>query len=134
MCAICAMGATVGCRRAGLAKPAVVTGSGRRIVKTLPIVEAVAVGGNRAAVKIYDVLDDRQTQAHPALCTVGAAGLPEAIENIFECALVDPLAVIGDDNFEVRIDSLEAHLHLAALGRELDRVGQEIPHRLLKPL
>ena len=46
--------------------------------------EAVAVGGNRAAVKIYNVLDDRETQAHPALWTVGAASLPEAIENIFE--------------------------------------------------
>ncbi len=109
-------------------------GNGKRKTdyKNASQVGAVAVGGYRAAVKIYDVLDDRETQAHPALCTVGAAGLPEAIENIFKCALVDPLAVVGDDNFQMRIDSLEAHLHLAALGRELDRVGQEIPHRLLQ--
>src|SRR5579862_20130 len=47
-------------------------------------IRSVAVGGNRAAVKAYDVLDDRETQAHPAIATVRATALPEAIENIFE--------------------------------------------------
>src|ERR1700722_11779259 len=96
--------------------------------------EAFTLGGNRAAVKIHDVLDDGQSQAHSALSIVGGPGLPEAIENIFERALVESMTVVGDDNFEMRIDALEADLHLAAFGRELDRVGQEIPHRLLKPL
>src|ERR1700678_2726557 len=96
--------------------------------------QAVAVGGHGAAVKTHDVLDDREPEPHPAITTVRAASLPEAIENVLESALVDSLPVVGDDNFDVRIDSLEPHLHLAVLGRVLDRVGQEIPHRLLQPL
>jgi hypothetical protein len=41
-------------------------------------------------------------------------------------------ARITDAEFEVRIDSLQQHLHLTTLRRELDRVGQQTPHHLLQ--
>src|SRR5579863_3819923 len=92
---------------------------------------SVAVSDYRAAMKMHDMPDDRQSEAHSALASVIAGSLPETIENIFERILVDSHAIVSNDNFEMRVNSLEAHLHLAAAGRELDGVGHQVPHRLL---
>ena len=45
---------------------------------------------------------------------------------------IDALAGVGNADLEVTICPLQAHLHLAALGRELDRVGDEVPNHLLE--
>ena len=134
MRALCATASRVGCRRAGFVQ----TGSRHRQRQTdhknTSLSQAVAVGGNRAAVKIDDVLDDRKTETHPALSGRVVGALPESLEDIVERALVDSLAIVGDNNLEVRVDPLEPDLHLAAFGRELDGVGEQVPHRLLQPV
>jgi hypothetical protein len=42
-----------------------------------------------------------------------------------------PLAGVADDDLDVRVDALKAELHTPALGRELDRVGKQVPDDLL---
>ena len=44
----------------------------------------------------------------------------------------DADAGVADAQLDVRIHALQQHLDLAALGRELDRVGQQVPHHLLQ--
>ena len=44
-----------------------------------------------------------------------AGALPEALEDIYESLLVNASTIVGDGDFKVRVDALEAHLHLAAL-------------------
>ena len=39
---------------------------------------------------------------------------------------------VADAEFDVRVHPLQQHLDLAALGRELDRVAQEVPEHLLQ--
>jgi RimJ/RimL family protein N-acetyltransferase/CheY-like chemotaxis protein len=61
-------------------------------------------------------------------------GLPEALEDVREELRGDALAGVADEDLDVRVDPLEAHLHPPAARRELDRVRHEIPRDLLQAI
>ena len=87
-----------------------------------------------SAVKFDELLDDRQAKAQPAMPARGARiGLAEAVEHVGQKLGLDSLARIGNSEFEMRVDALHRDLHLAALGRELDRVREQVPNDLLQP-
>jgi hypothetical protein len=44
----------------------------------------------------------------------------------------DTFSCVADHNLHMRVDSFEPHLHAPALGRELDRIGKQVPHDLLQ--
>src|ERR1700739_2730321 len=44
--------------------------------KDTSLTQPIALRGNRTAVKIYDVLDDRETQSHPPFAVGRDGGLP----------------------------------------------------------
>src|SRR6185437_2733989 len=61
-------------------------------------------------------------------------GLPKAIKyERLEFGL-DADAAVLDGDLDVRVDALERHAHAPALGGELDRIGEQIPQRLLQPM
>src|SRR5579884_2209132 len=72
-----------------------------------------------------------QTEA-PVRARVGTVGLPEALKNIRQKIGTDPLAGVSHRNFGPGLDPSQTHLDPPALRRELDCVGKQIPHDLLK--
>src|SRR5262249_24977811 len=83
---------------------------------------------------LYQVPDNGQTKSKTAMRACRRdVGLPEALEYVRQEVLTDPLAGVGHDNLDARINPLRADLHPAALGSELDRVGEQGPDHLLQP-
>ena len=62
----------------------------------------------------------------------GGVGLAEAVEDVGEELGLDADAGVDDADLDVRVDPLQEDLDLAALGRELDGVGEEVPDDLLE--
>ena len=60
--------------------------------------------------------------------------LAEALENERKKVRFDASAIVGNTYLDMRVHSFQHHLHAAALGREFDRIRQEVPHHLLQPL
>src|SRR6202023_3512692 len=89
--------------------------------------------GNYAAVELDEVSDDREAETESAVFA-GSAGvaLAEALEDQGEQVSIDSFAIVGDSDFDVRIDLLRADLNTAALGSKLDRVGEQVPEDLLQ--
>ena len=84
---------------------------------------------------------ERQPDAKPRLALLARARLSKPLKQAGEEAGLDPLAVVGHD----RLDLLavrqppqmvavpaNAERHLAALGRELHRIRQQVPQHLLE--
>src|SRR5215831_8341183 len=83
---------------------------------------------------LYQVPDNGQTKSKTAMRPCRRdVGLPEALEYIRQEVLTDPLAGIGHDNLNARINPSRADLHAAALWSELDRIGEQVPDHLLQP-
>src|SRR5439155_15189910 len=61
-------------------------------------------------------------------------GLPEPLEEMGQEPGRDPPARVADRQLEVGVHALERDIDAPALGRELDRVGEQVPHHLLQPL
>ena len=59
-------------------------------------------------------------------------GLPEALEDVRQQLGRDPPAGVGDAQLDVRPAPREPHVHAATLGRELDRVREQVPRHLLE--
>src|SRR5215831_2557122 len=73
---------------------------------------------------LYQVPDNGQTKSKTAMRPCRRdVGLPEALEDIRQEVLTDPLAGIGHDNLNARINPSRADLYAAALWSELDRIG-----------
>ena len=95
---------------------------------------AGALGPDAAAVHLDELLDDGEPQAQAAVPPRRAGvGLAEAVEDVREELGLDAHAGVDDADLDVRVDPLQEHLHLAALGRELHGVGEQVPDDLLEP-
>jgi hypothetical protein len=93
-----------------------------------PLAFAGALRPDGAAVHLGEVLDDGEPQAQAVVPSRRAAvGLAEAVEDVGEELGLDAHAGVDDADLQMRIDPLEEHLHLAALRRELDGIGEQIP-------
>ena len=79
---------------------------------------------------------DGQPQPQPAVAAGGGGvGLPEAVEHVGRKsgAMPSPLSVTLTST--VRIDAApDSDLNPAAVRRELDGVGQQVPEHLLQPV
>src|SRR5205823_6915678 len=86
-----------------------------------------------AAVQIDQVPDDREPEAEAAMGTGTAAlRLSETIEDVWQESRADPHPRVLDRDLRVAVDALETDLDTPPPGRELDRVGQQVPHDLLQ--
>src|SRR6185369_6224679 len=86
---------------------------------------------NAAAVQRHDVMHKSKPEAE---ATVPSAGdrlrLPEALEDVRQRGCFDPGAVVGHDESGLPVGSLERELDPAARTVELERVAEEVAHRL----
>jgi hypothetical protein len=79
------------------------------------------------------VANDGQAQAETAVLPfAGTVGLPKTVENVRQKFRRDAFAVVGDDDFDVRIDLFEPHLHFPVALGKLYRVREQIPDDLLQ--
>src|SRR5262245_39334507 len=60
--------------------------------------------------------------------------LAEAFENVRKELRLDAFTIVHNPYLDMRIHTLQDNLNAATLGRELDRIRQEIPCDLLQPL
>src|SRR5262245_11559674 len=74
---------------------------------------------------------EAQAAMHPGY---RAVGLPEALEQPWEQRRLDPGAGVADGQLQVLAGAREADVDATSAGRELDRVGEEVPHHLLEPI
>jgi len=80
-------------------------------------------------VELDEVADDREAETQAAeRPRDGSIGLPEALEEVGEEFGPDALARVANRQLEVGVHALEHDVDAPALGGELDRVGEEIPH------
>ena len=88
----------------------------------------LAIDKNRAAVKLGDAFDYRESDA-VALRGVGQIALVEAVENVVDYLLVHAAAVVPDLKYYLGAVGVELDLDFSALRRELDRVFDQVdPH------
>src|SRR6185437_3482340 len=96
--------------------------------------EARTFRADNAAVQLDEVFDDREPQSQPAMpARCGGVALTEALEEMGQEVRFYSLAAVDHADFKVAVHPFEGHLHLSALGGELDGVGQQVPHALLEP-
>src|SRR5438876_341233 len=83
-----------------------------------------------------DPADERVAEAQAAeRPRARSVGLPEALEEVGEKLGRDAPARVANRELEVGVHAaLQPDVDAPALGRELDRVGEEVPHHLLQPL
>src|SRR6185503_14066597 len=96
--------------------------------------DAGALGDDRSTVKLDEVTHDRQPEAEPAIWPRRPGlGLAEALEDVRQEGSLDADAGVGDEEIDgaVALDPAQSHRHHAAARRELDRVGEQVPHHLL---
>src|ERR1700722_10374925 len=78
---------------------------------------------------------DRQTQAQSGALTIGArVALTKSIEYEGQEFGLDPKTGVANGDFDVRGDPLRVNLDAPILGRELDRIGEQIPEDLPQPI
>ncbi len=83
--------------------------------------------------KLDEVADDRETEADAAVRARRAAvRLAKALEDVRQEIGRDADARIADDDFDVRVDALDADLHDPLFRCELHGVRNEVPHHLLQ--
>src|SRR6185369_14566994 len=100
------------------------------------LIEAGTRGLNRSAMKLYQVLGNRQADAKSpcrAACWC-RIGLSKSIEHKGKEFRRDTAASVLDQNANQSVPVHEARIDAAAVSSELDGVVQEIPHNLLHSL
>lgn len=96
---------------------------------------AVAVRRHNAAVQLGEMANDRQAETEPPeAARRRAVTLAEAIKHVRKKVLVDALAGVGNDQLGLPFGAPDDDVHLAAQGRELDRVRQQVPEDLLQAI
>ncbi len=106
---------------------------GERDRERRALVVARARRENLPAVHLDELLHDGQAETEPAvLSSGGAIALSEAIEYEGQQLVLDPLACVCDDNFRVCTGMVEQDLYAPARGRELNRVGEQVPDDLIQ--
>src|SRR2546423_6622159 len=89
---------------------------------------------HRPAVLLDNGFDDGEPNPQPAVgARRRAVRLAEAFEDERQELRADPPAVIADGHLDIGLDPLKPDFDAPALGRELDRVREQIPDHLLKP-
>src|SRR5207249_1710750 len=90
------------------------------------------LGGRPACPDLDEVADDREAEAQAAeRPRARSGGLPEALEEVGEKLGRDAPARVANRELEVGVHAaLQPDVDAPALGRELDRVGEEVPHHL----
>ena len=95
---------------------------------------AGALGGDLASVQLDDVAHDREAQAETAVAPPRAVPrLLEGLEDVGQERGFHPDPGVGDAHLHVGLRAPQGDLDAAALGGELDRVGEQVPHHLLEP-
>ena len=108
-----------------------VSGSRTRNVAPLPTPSLSTVDG--AVVDVDQVLDDGQPDAEPGEALAGAGLLlAEALEDLRQEFRADAAAAVGDGDFVLIAVGARIHVDAPAGGRELDRVGEQVPDHLLQ--
>ena len=111
----------------------IITGSCN--VKVAPCPSPALAACDGAAMHLDEMPDDREPEAEAAgLARRSGIRLAKALEDVRQEIGADADAGVADDDLDVRVDALEPHLDPAALRRELDGVGQQVPHDLLQPI
>src|SRR5262249_35144228 len=96
-----------------------------------------AFAGSRdiASVKFDDGFRNREAHSQAALRACRSSfSLAEALEYERKKVRFDASAIVRNAYLDMRVHSIEYHLHAAALRREFDGIRQEVPHHLLQPL
>ena len=60
-----------------------------------------------------------------------AVRLSETVEDIREQVRLDPLPIVADRDAGLALFAIQHDVYASALGREFDRIGQQIPNDLL---
>src|SRR5262245_59000625 len=90
---------------------------------------AGALGAQTAAVKLDELLRDREPEPEAAIDSArGTVFLREPVEHLRQEGGRDPDAGIADRQLDVRVHSLQQHLDPPALERELDRIADQVRH------
>ena len=81
------------------------------------------------------VAHDGESEAQASLhARAGAVRLAEAIEHVGQEIECDSHAGIGDHDLDMAVPPLQADGHLSLARRELDGVGEQVPHHLLQAI
>jgi len=84
-------------------------------------------------VKLSQIFHNGQPEAKATLLACGGGvGLTKAIEHVGQKIRGDAAPSIVNADLEVLIDSFQNDVHTAILGRELERVREQIPKYLLQ--
>ena len=78
------------------------------------------------------LFNDRKTESYSRPGLHNSGFLPEAVKHVGQRRGGDPLSIVGDNQLHMGIDSFQPNLDLAALGRELDGVGDQVPDDLFQ--
>ena len=92
--------------------------------------------GERTAVRLRDPLADREAESEAAALGGARArpvGAPEAVEDEGEIRGRDADPRVAHGERDLTIAASERELHLTALRRVLDRVGDEVEEELSQP-
>jgi len=99
------------------------------------ILDAAARSCNRPAVKLRELLGNRQSEPESAvLARKARVGLSKSLEHIRQELRRDAAAGVAHRELHVGVHPREAQLNLAAARGELDRVGEEVPENLLQSI
>jgi hypothetical protein len=82
-------------------------------------------------VKLHDLLGNRQAEA-AGLTRRGGVLLTEALEDVRQEGLADPVAVVLHLHLQFPVRAMDVDLDPAALRRELDGVVDQVPENLLQ--
>ena len=90
-----------------------------------------ALGADRPAVHLDEVPHDRQAEAETG-DRPPCVGLTEPVEDVRQDRRRNALARVAHLDDDVGPHALQREVHVSLVGRELDRVGQEVPEDLLQ--
>src|SRR5688500_8800322 len=97
------------------------------------LILAGALDADAASVQLHQTLDDREPKSQAAITACRRRiALTESIENVGQEIRQDADARVANADLDMRINSLKIDLYRSALWGELDRVGNQVPHDLLK--
>src|SRR5262249_47502287 len=99
-----------------------------------PAPRAIARRRDRPAVQLDQMFNERKPQPQSAMTPrARRVGLSEVLEDERQELRLDALAGVADRDADTVGVALHAQLDAPALGRELDRVCEQVPHDLLQP-
>ena len=89
---------------------------------------AIALGPNAPAMRLDDVLGNRQAQSGPAAGARSVAA-KEALENARQVFAWDARTIVGDLDHNLAVEPARAHPNVSFRRRELDRIVQQVAER-----